>query len=411
MLAAYGCMPERRGRQRLVNRAPPQPDRVPPKADSDRRQRFCRPRPCPPFAEVRSGGATRYATGPPRRRNRARRVPGRPPGLKWQAPGALSSQACDTFVLRVARSLNKCHSGVRTAGSGGHPCGHPRGPGPAARRSPAPARRGPTAGTRASAPRRTAAAWPRASRNRALVARRAAGRAEGRSRSAVTVLDASAVLALVQDEPGADLVEHELGGALLCTVNLAEVVGKLVDADIDPRQLAPLLRAAGVVVEPLTERDAELAGALCSVAGGRALSLGEPVLPVPGAARPLELGPHRRSRLGGARSAADRAADSMIGMTLDLLPVATPPLLHAVLTDRRQAARGPRRRAGRRSMQPLPAAARRRRGGPSPTCLAGPAPVSKDLVKHPRSGDLAQLITSNRLTEMRRRAGRWSGRR
>lgn len=91
----------------------------------------------------------------------------------------------------------------------------------------------------------------------------------------MTVLDASAVLALVQDEPGADLVERELGGALLCTVNLAEVVGKLVDVDLDPRQLAPLLRAAGVVVEPLTERDAELAGAIRGAAGGRELSLGD----------------------------------------------------------------------------------------------------------------------------------------
>ena len=89
------------------------------------------------------------------------------------------------------------------------------------------------------------------------------------------VLDASAVLALVQDEPGADLVERELGGALLCAVNLAEVVGKLVDADLDPRQLAPLLRAAGVMVEPLNERDAELVGALRGAAGGRALSLGD----------------------------------------------------------------------------------------------------------------------------------------
>ncbi len=89
------------------------------------------------------------------------------------------------------------------------------------------------------------------------------------------VLDASAVLALVQDEPGADLVERELGGALLCTVNLAEVVGKLVDADLDPHQLTPLLRAAGVALEPLTEHDAQLAGALRDVAGGRALSLGD----------------------------------------------------------------------------------------------------------------------------------------
>lgn len=83
------------------------------------------------------------------------------------------------------------------------------------------------------------------------------------------------VLALRQDEPRADLVERELDGALLCTVNLAEAVGKLVDADLDPRQLPPLLRAAGVTVEPLTERDAELAGALRGVAKGRALSLGD----------------------------------------------------------------------------------------------------------------------------------------
>lgn len=91
----------------------------------------------------------------------------------------------------------------------------------------------------------------------------------------MTVLDASAVLALVEDGPGADLVEHELAGAMLCTVNLAEVVGKLVDVDVDPRQLAPLLRAAGVAIEQLTERDAELAGALRGVAGGRDLSLGD----------------------------------------------------------------------------------------------------------------------------------------
>jgi len=49
----------------------------------------------------------------------------------------------------------------------------------------------------------------------------------------VTVLDASAVLALVHDEPGAEQVAAELSTATLGTANLAEVVGKLVDLDVD----------------------------------------------------------------------------------------------------------------------------------------------------------------------------------
>ena len=91
----------------------------------------------------------------------------------------------------------------------------------------------------------------------------------------MTVLDASAVLALVHDEPGADVVAAAVGAASLGTVNLAEVVGKLVDAGVDVRAVRNLLRAAGVAIEPLTEDDAQLAGALRSIDGGRALSLGD----------------------------------------------------------------------------------------------------------------------------------------
>ncbi len=91
----------------------------------------------------------------------------------------------------------------------------------------------------------------------------------------MTVLDASAVLALVQDERGADQVAEALGGAVLGTVNLAEVIGKLVDADVDPSRLPSLLAAAGVTIEPLIARDAELAGAMRALPGARALSLGD----------------------------------------------------------------------------------------------------------------------------------------
>lgn len=91
----------------------------------------------------------------------------------------------------------------------------------------------------------------------------------------MTVLDASAVLALIHDEPGADTVAAAIDGAIIGTPNLAEVVGKLVDAQVDASRLRALLTSAGVTIEPLTEQDSELAGALRSIEGGRTLSLGD----------------------------------------------------------------------------------------------------------------------------------------
>ncbi len=91
----------------------------------------------------------------------------------------------------------------------------------------------------------------------------------------MTVLDASAILALVHEEPGADVVAAELTSGTLGAANLAEVIGKLVDADVAVGRVRELLAAAGVRIEPVLEVDGEMAGAMGSLPGGHALSLGD----------------------------------------------------------------------------------------------------------------------------------------
>lgn len=69
------------------------------------------------------------------------------------------------------------------------------------------------------------------------------------------VLDASAVLALLQNEPGSDQVWRHLPGARLSAVNAAEVVAKLVDGGSAAEEAGELLDRLGADILPFDATD------------------------------------------------------------------------------------------------------------------------------------------------------------
>jgi PIN domain nuclease of toxin-antitoxin system len=64
------------------------------------------------------------------------------------------------------------------------------------------------------------------------------------------VLDASALLALLNDETGTDLVRELLPDALISTVNLAEVVTRLSLLGMPGDQIREVLTLLGLNIEP-----------------------------------------------------------------------------------------------------------------------------------------------------------------
>lgn len=63
-------------------------------------------------------------------------------------------------------------------------------------------------------------------------------------------LDASALLAWFEQEPGADLVDAALPGSVVATVSLGEVFGR--SPGLNPGETAVRLRSLGVRLQPLT---------------------------------------------------------------------------------------------------------------------------------------------------------------
>ncbi|MFN0192048.1 MAG: type II toxin-antitoxin system VapC family toxin [Aestuariivirga sp.] len=89
------------------------------------------------------------------------------------------------------------------------------------------------------------------------------------------VLDASALLAMLWDEPGGDQVEKASQGAAISAVNLAEVVGKLADRGIDEDSAKTYLSRFALNVAEFSEKQAYATGSLRGVTREAGLSLGD----------------------------------------------------------------------------------------------------------------------------------------
>jgi ribonuclease VapC len=90
------------------------------------------------------------------------------------------------------------------------------------------------------------------------------------------VLDASAVLAILNGEAGAEkLTPQLLSEATVSTVNLAEVQGKLVSRGLDPDDAWEAAVAAIREPEVFTSAQARIAGALVAQTRSLELSLGD----------------------------------------------------------------------------------------------------------------------------------------
>jgi ribonuclease VapC len=90
------------------------------------------------------------------------------------------------------------------------------------------------------------------------------------------VLDASAILALILDEPGYDVVQDAPeGGCLISSVNIAEAVSILVDRGYGDTEIGTMLRISNLEIAPLEPGVAVVAGILRRSTRSAGLSIGD----------------------------------------------------------------------------------------------------------------------------------------
>jgi ribonuclease VapC len=93
--------------------------------------------------------------------------------------------------------------------------------------------------------------------------------------SRAAILDASALLAVLGDEPGGELVAPLLEGAVISTVNWCEVLARYVDLGLETAGREAEIESLGVSLAPFTSRQAEVAAGLLPLTRKAGLSLGD----------------------------------------------------------------------------------------------------------------------------------------
>jgi PIN domain nuclease of toxin-antitoxin system len=92
---------------------------------------------------------------------------------------------------------------------------------------------------------------------------------------AKVVLDASAILALLHREAGADIVAENLAGAIVSAVNVAEAASRLMDNGMSEKDVRSVLMALGLDVAVFDAEMAFQSASLRAVTRDKGLSLGD----------------------------------------------------------------------------------------------------------------------------------------
>lgn len=89
------------------------------------------------------------------------------------------------------------------------------------------------------------------------------------------VLDASALIAMLKGEKGADKVAAAIANSRMSAVNYAEVVTHFVHAGMPEREVDAMLDPLPMTIVPIDKGLAQLAGRLRAVTADLGLSLGD----------------------------------------------------------------------------------------------------------------------------------------